>query len=344
MTFSDGWRMKKLITLFSLFLIGFEGMAHPPWGLVIDKQNNIYFADIVHNGRGSVWKLHSNGYLELLLRDFHAHNVSLDAKGHLITAHGEGHHTVVRFHANGQIDTLHTATDYRQFFGGNCTYSPSGRIIFSAEKFLWFINAEGVRQKISPHRFEWNQAVFADTDGNVYGPDIGRDGGALIKIDANGKSQVLATNLISKLDRPRDKHNDVLLGMAKDPDGYLHIAENAGRRIIKILENGKTETVFKDSEPWYPTGLTFHNGHMYVLEYSDKLKGPRVLKVNTDGNAEIIFDFDTYEVGNLEKPLEKKEQHSLWMWLGLSSGLILIILIIAFWMRPWYSASKKLQT
>ena len=32
-------------------------MAHPSWGIVVDSEENIYFADIFHNGRGSIWKL-----------------------------------------------------------------------------------------------------------------------------------------------------------------------------------------------------------------------------------------------------------------------------------------------
>ena len=111
--------------------------AHPSWGIVVDHERNIYFADITHNGRGSVWKLNHSEKLELLLSDFHAHNVNLDKNGNLVTAHGEGDHTMIRM-TNGQLlDTLYQKFNWDEFFGGNCAYSKSGNIYFVINHYIW---------------------------------------------------------------------------------------------------------------------------------------------------------------------------------------------------------------
>ena len=184
-----------LIVLCFCFAIGME--AHPSWGIIVDKNRNIYFADISHNQRGSLWKLH----------------------------------------ANGTLDTLYHSLDFNQFFGGNATYAPNGKIYFGIKK-----------HKVSNKKLEWNQTIYADEEENIFVPDIGVGNGILVKIDKFGKAETIATNLISRLDRPKDKHNDVLLGTTKGCDGQIYIAEVAGQRIIKILDNGKTQTFYKSTE------------------------------------------------------------------------------------------------
>ena len=97
-------------------MLSVSGQAHPVWGIVVDPQKNIYFPDLSHNERGSVWKLDNKGKLHLMFGDFHAHNVSLDEAGNLITAHGEEEHLMLRLKKNGEIDTLILSTDIQDFF------------------------------------------------------------------------------------------------------------------------------------------------------------------------------------------------------------------------------------
>ena len=128
------------VIIFMMLTFNFSYLsAHPSWGIVVGKNRTVYFADLFHNERGSVWKLSKDGHLELLLSDFHAHNVSLDASGNLVTAHGEGDHTMIRIKTDGSMDTLYHTLDHNQFFGGNCTFSIQGEIIFGIEKFIWKI-------------------------------------------------------------------------------------------------------------------------------------------------------------------------------------------------------------
>ena len=314
-------KINLFLTFISLF-ITFNGLhAHPSWGIVVDKNENIYFADILHNGMGSVWKLTNKGKLELLFENFHAHNVSLDAEGNLITAHGENNHTMVRLYKNGTIDTLYHRLNYKEFNGGNCTFTPLGEIVFSAENYMWRINENGKKEKVSNYKFGWNQTVYADENGNYYAPDIGDELGKLIKIDSTGKSTIIASNLITKLNRPFDRHADILMGITLGCDGYVYIAELAGKRIIKVLDNQKTETFYTSSDGWFPTGVDFFSGNAYILEYKSKSghEGPRIVKIDESGVKTILFNYDNYQKGAIT-PITNDNTN--WFWWFLSAAII----------------------
>ncbi len=299
---------ERLIVLLTVILTGNTLLwGHPSWGIAVDKARNVYFADITHNGMGSVWKLTHDGNLELLLRNFHAHNVNLDQNGNVVTAHGENNHTMIRLHGSGNMDTLCHRMDYREFSGGNSCYSPLGEIVFSAEGYFWRIDSTGTRQRISNHKFKWNQTVYADEMGNYYGPEIGDSLGTLIKIDGKGKAQILATNLITKLDRPFDPHADILMGIAKGCDGHMYIAELAGKRIIRVLKNQNVETFYTSDNGWFPTGITFLAGDAYILEYRDKngIEGPRIIKLDESGTRRNLFTYEEYQPTKTAEPIEQ---------------------------------------
>ncbi len=328
--------MKKVILTILLVLPTIIVYAHPSWGIVVDENRNIYFADIMHNGRGSVWKLSNKGKLTLLLKDFHAHNVSLNSEGHLTTAHGEmDEHYMLKVYPDGKSDTLFFTSDYKEFNGGNAAYTPKGEIIFGAEKYFWRLKNNGEKEKISAHIFEWNQTIYADDEGNYYGSDIGDGKGKLIKVDSNGTSSIIAENLITQLDRSYDKHADVLMGITKGCDGNIYIAELAGRRIIKISPNNSPSTFYQSEINWIPTGIDFFSGDAYILEYKEKNghAGPRIVKVDESGNTEIIFDYDSYQVNESKiidsKEDEKNEEGNFWIISAiLLTGFLLILLVV----------------
>lgn len=322
-------KRKAMRTVFTIaFMLVFPFLqlnAHPAWGIVVDKHRNIYFADIIHNGRGSVWKLDNQGKLHLLLRDFHAHNVSLDENGRVVTAHGENNHTMVKLGADGHLDTLYHTLDYQEFFGGNCTYSPKRGIVFGAAKYVWTIGRDGERHKASEYKFGWNQTVYVDEEGNIYAPDIAVDNGSLVKIYPDGHAETIATDLYPKLDRPIDQHQDVLLGITKGCDNDIYTAETAGQRIIRIKEDGQTEIFYKSSGDWFPTGIDFFAGDAYILENKfgkQGLEGPRITMISESGNQTELFNYDTYAFGKAEKPEPSQKKNSLWLIVFIIAGVI----------------------
>ena len=196
---------------------------------------------------------------------------------------------------------------------------------------MWKLNNEGVKEKISEHYLEWNQTVDSDEQGNYYAPDIGDGKGKLIRIDHNGKAQVIAENLITGSDKPYDKHADVLMGVTKGCDGKIYIAELAGQRIIKINDDQSTETFYTSSGDWIPTGIDFFSGDAYILEYKEKNghAGPRIIKIDEDGNKTELFHFDNYQKGESTSPVENQDNNGDWWgYLLIGTGIIILIILL----------------
>ena len=266
--------MRTLAALFLLLSTCTSLSAHPPWGIAVDKTGNIFFTDIAHNGRGSVWMVGPDGTVKLLLSDFHSHNVNLMPNGDLVVAHGEETHTLVRLSFNAtrtdvvSIDTLISTTDIKQFNGGTTYTAPSGNTFFQIDKYIWKLDARGRSQRVSRFKLEWNQCLYVDATDVVYAPDIGRGNGQIYKVKPGGGHELVADDLISKLDRPRDRHNDVLLGMAMDAMGDLYVCELAGKRVVKIDADGGKSTFYRGKDNWAPTGLTFKRWNGLHLDAS----------------------------------------------------------------------------
>ena len=326
---------RQMLILYALLTLG-QMHAHPSWGIVVDDNHNIYFADLFHHGVGSVWKLTANGELQLLLRDFHAHNVNLDADGNLITANGEGLQYMVRISPAGHQDTLIQSNDYREFNGGNAAITPRGQIFFGAEKYLWRINEIQQKEKIGDFEFGWNQTVFADRDGNYYGPDIGGGIGRVIKINPDGMATVFADELITKFDRPWDPHFEVLLGMAEGCGGAIYIAEVAGKRIIRMTDHGEAETYYTAEGYWVPSGLTFHECDAYILEFEDHqgYHGPRIVRLTAEGGKSVVFDYDTYQRGQFPGiPAQEPRHRGDWLAIFGMAGMAILILTLVRYSR-----------
>ncbi len=326
--------MKKIVLLSLIFiLLVLQLKAHPPWGIAVDKNKNIYFADIFHNGRGTVWKLTNEGKLIALFKDFHSHNVSLDKDGNLYTAHGEGNHRLVKVSANGKnTETLINEPNDTKFYGGNTTVSPNGNIYFGTRKYIWKYQKKGNPIKFNPHKLEWNQTVFVDEEENIYVPDKAVGGGSVFKLTTDGKAEKIAENLISKLDRPADKHNDVLLGIGKDKNGFIYIGETAGRRIIKISKDGKAETFYTSEENYLPTGITFFEDEAYILEFSNNFvnnAGPQVVKIDKNGKKTTIFNYSKYKepvANKLSVSTNSQNEFTLnWMYFLIIPALLLLV-------------------
>jgi DNA-binding beta-propeller fold protein YncE len=274
--------LRAVIFLF-LSLAAISSEAHPPWGIAVDHSGNIYIADILHNERGTVWKVSPQGLATALFTDFHAHNVNVDRDGNLYTSHGEGEHMMIRRNVKGTIDTLFFTRDIEKYYGGNSMVTPAGDIVFGIDKYIWKLNSDGKKEKLSNYVLDWNQAIYADQSGNIYATDIGDGRGSIIKFNSDGEATQVASNLITRLDRPYDPHQDVLLGMYVDIKENLYVAETAGQRIIKI-KGSRHYTFYKSIGSWFPTAITFYRGKAIILEHqwNRGLKGPRIISYDPE--------------------------------------------------------------
>jgi hypothetical protein len=325
--------MSQITRLLTIGLFGLTFMlpqyclaAHPPWGIATDIEGNIYFPDLLHHERGALWKIDKEGELTLMEEDFHAHNVVTDKFGNIYTSHGEEDHYFIRFSPKGKKDTLVRKDNYKEFNGGNCTITKDGKIIFGTENKLWTLDRNGDRIPFSDFEFSWNQALFADEEGNVFATDIKRENGSIIKIPKNGKAEIVAKNLISSKPEQRDLHNDILLGMGKDEAGELYVAETAGKQILKVKSGEKPTTFYKSEKDWTPTAITFRDGIAYILESHDGMKeGPKITVIQEGKSPKTLFSFPTY----FKDALARMETQSYQLRNSFWAGMLILPLLLA---------------
>lgn len=287
-------KMKNLfflsIIFFGLLVSGLS--AHPSWGIEVDRSRNIYFADLTHNGVGTIT---NKGRLIPLLRNFHAHNVNLDKDGNPVAAHGgEPWQRLVRI-KNGKPETIVSVDDWQKFFGGNAAYSKRGNIFFGTKQ-IWQYR-KGKTTAFNSHKFEWIQSLYVDDEEFAYAVDKGINNGTLYRLSKNGAAEILATGLISKLEKPVDIHDVALLGITKGCDGQMYVTESVGRRVIKINYDKTSETFYESEGDWFPTGVDFFSGDAYILEYKSRgtNRGPRITKIDESGKKTEVFNYDTYK-------------------------------------------------
>ena len=288
---------KNLVITALMLIMSCLCLAHPPYGIVMDHAGNLYFADIIHHGRGTLWKLDKNKKLTPLLKDFHAHNVNIDQAGNIYSAHGEETHTLIRINPAGDIDTLIMETDENQYFGGNAVVSNSGRIYFGINRKIWEWDNEKV-DSINHEDLKWNQGFYVDQDETIYATDIGRgQGGSLIKIMRDGSSKVIADQLIDVGDGEFDPYSEVLLGVKKDDSGNVYVCDLGGKRVARIDDDNKVESYYESDEGWMPCGITFKDDKSYVIEFQDGMERFRIV-MNQGETKEVYYDFQDYSSQN----------------------------------------------
>ncbi|NNF34128.1 MAG: hypothetical protein HKN68_08470 [Saprospiraceae bacterium] len=285
--------MHRFLLLLIIVVLNQIVSAHPAYGIVMDHQGNLYFTDIMHNGRGTLWKLDKNKKLTAVLKNFHAHNVNVDSGGNIYSAHGEDTHTLIRIAASGSIDTLIMTEDMTEFFGGSCTVSPDGQIYFGIDKKVWLWTPEGNRA-INAQDLKWNQGFYVDENETIYATDIGRGaGGSLVEIRKDGTSHIIAEHLIDVGDRDFDPTSEVLLGVNKDEEGNLYVADLGGKRIAQITPEGIVKTHYQSGSDWNPSGIFINEGEEYILEIGNDGQGPRIIK-KVGSTTEVYFDYATH--------------------------------------------------
>jgi hypothetical protein len=281
--------------LFTISSINADPGINPPWGIAADIEGNLFFPDLQHEGKGALWKLDKNGKLSLVASDFKATNVVTDKFGNIYSSHGEKEQYFIKFKPSGKQDTLVHKKNAHDFFGRNCTITKDGKIVFGMENRLWTLDEFGNKIQLSDYQFSQNKVIFSDKDGAVFATDIKKGNGSIIKIDAKGKSKVVAQNLISNNTGSNSGSQDFLLGMGKDESGALYIAETSGKQILKIEEGKEPATFYKSENEWIPTGITFREGVAYILEcHESQQTGPKITVIQNGAAPKTLFNYPNY--------------------------------------------------
>jgi hypothetical protein len=289
--------MKRSLIVAALALACFRpavAAAHPGTGIVIDRNGNVYFVDMV----SGVWRVDRSGALTHT-RGPGFHWLALDEDGRLAGATlplgsaGD----VVRL---GKAPTLILASDFP--------------IATGSDGSLYYPTHGGARPiQILRLRPSGQLSVFATLPAGpptaplreLNGIALGRDGSvyytendAVRRVDMQGRLSTVAQHVspsncasipgISTADVP------LLRGLAVDSAGVVYVAATGCGSLLRITPSGGVTMILRSDGEFSPTGVALSGSRVYVLEFlgagSDDRPAmiPRVRVVESDGTTRTL--------------------------------------------------------
>jgi sugar lactone lactonase YvrE len=296
--------------------------AHPPWGIAIDGQGRVVFADIDHGNH--IWRIEAPGKLTSVVSGWHSHDLHLDRTGNLFVADlayipdGERWESrLLKVEPSGVSSvTIPPTTDRKRFWGNAFTLDRDGNVYFeyTNDPRAGEAEDESLLMRRSPdgrvtvlagskagHRDGKGQvAQFRAIDALAWGADgvlYVADEAAIRKVARDGAVTTLARDLVAKgpglLPVGRANH---LFGLAVAADGIAYAADYGSRRIVKVTPDGRSSTASESEPPWAPTGVAVVGDDLYLLEVgytrTGGSLGPRVRKVSASGKVAILATVD----------------------------------------------------
>lgn len=306
----------KIIFLTFLFGIIFKTQAHPSWGIVVDDNGCIYFADVMHNGDGTLWRLDPNSLeIEAVFTNFHAHQIYLNKDNEIIAGiakwrtgeiEGKGHNYLFKYEQNTkQLDTLIFTDDWDEYHGQVFAVSNDLKRVYFA--FNKQVHSKLVNGKTSPllsRKFDRINTLTTDEHDNLWITDAKYKQGTLFKwSEKEGLIEVANHLMPQKPKNPifKEPNHHLFYGISFDRFGNPLVTENANRTIKSINKSAEIKIEYTSELHWSPTGIYYKNDHYYIMEtgYNNGHLGPRI--VITDNHFNII---KTLEIDFTNKTLK----------------------------------------
>jgi sugar lactone lactonase YvrE len=300
--------------------------AHPPAGIVVDREGRVYFTDLVN-----VWRVDAQGKLSAFRpgKGTHTHDLVIDEAGNV---HGMDDVTdpataregiaIWRMTPAGEFEYLLPPSydpprglsiwrdragntfawergDYRKRRAWLVRRSPDGTVTRLAGG--GYGHADGRGEKAS---FGSAQFTALGPDGSVYVTDDSY----VRRVSPDGVVTTIAADIrVDQADNPEEKGKpSYLSGISVDPQGSVYVADFSNGRVVKIAADRKIETVFRAERLWKPNGVAWGGGTLYVLEYlAETIHGPfhtRVRKLSPDGTSTVLA---TVKDGKPAEPASK---------------------------------------
>ncbi|HJQ30609.1 MAG TPA: hypothetical protein VJ866_00440 [Pyrinomonadaceae bacterium] len=313
--------VKTLLTAAAvLFVLVSELSAHPPWGVAVDPQSQVYFSDLE-----TVWKIDARGRLSVFRARAtgeggrHTHELNCDEAGNvygedLTYEPGTEHYiaAVWKMTPAGVFSYVVAPTDdppkgmsiWRGRDGS--TYATLRRDPTS-EQFLLKRSPEGTVNVLAGDREaaeRVKQVLLYGSGGMAFGADgtlYFVDGASLMKMTPDGVVSALARDIpgegadgVNGANAPQGSASAPrpgLLGIAVDASGNVYAADLGGRRVVKVTPRGEVSTLWRSEQPWLPTGVAVRGGDVYVLEAGaprGSHLSARVRKLSPDGRATLL--------------------------------------------------------
>jgi hypothetical protein len=253
--------------------------AHPGVGIVMDRQGNVFYTDLVH-----VWRIAPDGRTSIAVRDVHTHELAIDGTGTLFGEDSEylggdrWRHRVWRRAPDGRVTDV---IPWRDGF-----FRDYGFVRDAAGAMYWVPCPErrctirkrtrdGRTTTVGPgvrfgHYINW---IAAGSRGSVWVVD-GED---LRRIDSAGRISTVVRDL-----------GPGMMGLFPDAQGGLYVAVYGARSVVRVGPDGRVTTVARTPTPWAPSGvMVAPDGDLWILEYSTSNEA-RVRRIARNGRVTVF--------------------------------------------------------
>lgn len=283
--------------------------AHPAWGIVVDRNNQIYFSDLE-----TVWRIDARGKLTVFRAGVggrHTHDLNVDEAGNLYGADNSYEPSTQKFFSAvwkmtpaGGFSYLLAPTDdppegtsiWRDRDGNtyHATNYPERELLVLKRTPKGDVTALVGSSKVLR---DYRQGVPYSVGGMALGADGAlylADGQNIRKVTTDGRMTVLARNLAPENGAASPTPESPvtrLFGIAVDAQGNVFAADNGNRRVLKVTPGGTVSTVARAEQPWSPTGVALKDGDLYILEFGftpPSTYTPRVRKLSSDGRVTTV--------------------------------------------------------
>lgn len=286
--------MRRSVLASCLALIAGIAQGHPSRSIVVVANNSVIVPDAV---RSVIWRIDEEG-VRALARGVHTHWAVPSGSGGVLVEHlsydagsGTFAQSLVRIEADGAKRVLVEASEGPAPFGSFLALE-DGSVLRSPESGSPRILIRGADGHEDVYAQPSADAPFQAVTAMAKGP-----GGAVFFTDGVGVFSVsgerVVRRILEKLPRgeaaaagaeiPIDI--GVAWGMGADDAGSTFVAEPGARRVWQVTADAPPRIVQRSKAPWFPTGVAWHEGSLYVVEHAledEKNSGPRVVVVDDD--------------------------------------------------------------
>jgi sugar lactone lactonase YvrE len=334
--------------------------AHPAWGIVVDRNNQIYFSDIE-----TVWKIDAQGKLTVFragVSGTHVHEINLDENGNLRGVDNSYEPATQRFSTalwtmtpEGKFsyvvaptfDPPKAMTNWKDSAGNSYYIGQSDNT--TRKIFVLKRTPDGEVSTLAGNRKvgdEYRQVALYNLAGTAFGSDGAlyfADHGNVHKVTIDGAMTRLAGPLAieNRADSPiPDSSVTNLFGIALDEQRNIFVADYGNRRVLKITSDGAISTIASAEKPWTPTGVALKDGNLYILEFGFTPPStylPRVRKLSVDGKITTLVTLaenttnpsgsESSSGGDLQRTTEFKPG-MLYVLLGLGAGIVALTMVM----------------
>lgn len=338
-------------------------LAHPAWGIVVDRQEQVYISDLE-----TIWKIDAHGRQSIFragVSGRHTHELTIDETDNLY-----GEDFTYESETGRNITAIWKMTPAGVFSyvlaptsnppkgisiwkdrDGN-TYSLQWNNSSDQEVLLLKRTPDGsVGTLIGSRKSvgDFRQSVLSSIGGMTFGADGSlylTDRASIQKVTTSGTVTTIARNITDENSSKKSPQNSntSLSGIAVDASGNIYAADFGNRRVLKIAPDGNMQILLRAENPWSPSGVAFKNGNLYILEVGSASQRPRVRKLTSDGKSLVLATIgensdsparEPIVSSNTETPISRTK-FPLFLIFGLCAGVFAVTFAV------WRIRKKKI--